>query len=795
MKYIKFFSEINNSDINLVGGKNASLGEMYQNLSHLGVKVPNGFAITSKAYWYLLENANLTDKIKNLLDIDITNIDLFKENSKKIRELIINAPFPNDLRDEIIKAYKILESEYGDNMEVAIRSSATAEDLPTASFAGQQDSYLNIKEDNLIEFVTKCFASLFNERAISYRSSRGFEHFKVALSVGVQKMVRSDKASSGVAFSIDTESGFKNVIFITSAFGLGENIVGGKIDPDEFYVFKPTLKKYKPIIKRKLGNKDKKMVYKEGGLTYNIATTKEELESFSISDSELLELAKYIYEIEKHYSKEKYMPMDIEWAKDGDSGEIFIVQARPETVQSQKMNEDLKLENYILIDKDAKVLTKGHAVGNKIGVGVVRVIDSLDEEDKFKEGEILVADNTDPDWEPIMKRASGVITNRGGRTCHAAIVAREIGVPTVVGCINATKVLSDGDIVTISSAEGEIGFVYEGELNYRVEKIDVSKLSRPKTKLYMNVGNPEKAFELSKIPNDGIGLARMEFIINNYIKAHPLALLDLYRGKAIKNEKEIREVIKGYVNPKEFFIKKLAEGVGMIASAFYPNPVIVRTSDFKTNEYKKLLGGEAYEPEEENPMIGYRGASRYYSKEYQEAFELECIALKSLRDEMGLTNIKVMIPFVRTVEEGKRVIELMAQNGLVQGQNGLEIYAMCEIPSNVILADEFLKYFDGFSIGSNDLTQLTLGVDRGSTLVSHIFDERNEAIKKMLQMVIKTSKELNKYIGICGQAPSDYPEFAEFLVKEGIDSISLNPDSILSVWQSILNIEGGEIEG
>lgn len=802
MKYIKFFKELSNKDVPLVGGKNASLGEMYQQLVSKGIKVPHGFAITADAYWYLLESGKILETIKGLLkDVDVTDLGVLKVRAQHIRDLIFGTPLPKDLMDEILEAYKLLSEEYGaKEIDVAVRSSATAEDLPDASFAGQQATYLNVHgAQHLIHYVKSCFASLFTDRAISYRSSRGFDHFKVALSVGVQKMIRSDKASSGVMFSIDTETGFKDAVFITSSWGLGENIVGGTVNPDEFYVFKPTLKEKKtPILKRQMGHKHIKMVYSAPGSdhpTHNVPTTEKEFNSFSLTDEEVLKLAHYAIIIEQHYTEEagEYRPMDMEWAKDGLSGELYIVQARPETVQSQRMKKERqKLEKYILKadSKEKKVITTGRAVGGKIGTGKVRVIETLSRINEFHEGEILVTDNTDPDWEPAMKKAAAVITNRGGRTCHAAIVAREIGVPAIVGAVDATEVLKDGMEVTVSCAEGEEGYVYEGILPYEVETIDLASLEKPKTKIYMNVGNPEKAFSFSMIPNDGVGLARMEFIINNTIKAHPLALVDMENGKKdVADEQVIRSIMAGYKSPKDFFVKKIAEGVGMIAAAFYPKPVIVRTSDFKSNEYKRMIGGAPYEPHEENPMIGYRGASRYYSKAYKPAFEWECEALKMVRDEMGLTNVKLMLPFVRTPEEGRKVLAIMREKGLVQGKNNLEVYVMCELPSNVILADEYLKDFDGFSIGSNDLTQLTLGVDRDGELVAHIFDERNNAVKTMLKMAIEACKRHGKYVGICGQAPSDYPEIAEFLVRLGITSISLNPDSVLSTWQNVLKIE------
>jgi len=803
MKYIKFFSELRNTDVSLVGGKNASLGEMYQLLVPKGIKVPDGFAITSEAYWALLDSENLREPIKKELSgIDFTDIDVVRTRAQRIRDMIFGTPLPKELKQEIIEAYHKLSSEYNmEEADVAVRSSATAEDLPDASFAGQQDTYLNVQgEASLIHHVKSCFASLFTDRAISYRASRGFDHFQVALSVGVQKMVRSDKGSSGVMFSIDTETGFKEAAFITSAWGLGENVVGGTVSPDEFYVFKPTLSQgKKPILKRKLGHKDVKMVYSAPGsshkhLTHNIPTTPEEFSTFSLTDDEVLELARYAVIIEDHYCEEagEYRPMDMEWAKDGISGDIFIVQARPETVQSQKAKHGANiLETFILKANkaDKKVICTGTPVGSKIGAGKVRILEDLNRMNEFQEGEILVTDNTNPDWEPVMKKAAAIVTNRGGRTCHAAIVAREIGVPAIVGAIGSTDLVEDGQLITVSCAEGETGYVYEGGLDFEVERLELGNLPKLNTKLYMNIGDPQKAFGFSQIPNDGVGLARMEMIIQ-HIHAHPLALRDMEKGKTdIADIDEIRKTMAGYTGPKEFFIKKITEGVGMIAAAFYPKPVIVRLSDFKSNEYKEMPGGHDYEPHEENPMIGYRGASRYYSEQYKEAFEWECEALKYVRDEMGLTNMKLMLPFVRTPEEGRKVLAIMKEKGLVQGVNGLEIYVMCELPSNVIMADEYLKDFDGFSIGSNDLTQLTLGVDRDGELVAHVFDERHPAVTRMFKMAIKSCKDAGKYVGICGQAPSDYPEIAELLVREGITSISLNPDSVISTWQNIAKIE------
>ncbi|WP_104578536.1 pyruvate, water dikinase [Helicobacter felis] len=798
MRYIKFYKEINNKDINLVGGKNASIGEMFQELVPSGIKVPNGFAITSDAYWYLLEKGGIKAQIVTLLEgVDATELDVLKMRSKQIRDLIFGTPLPADLRDEILQAYQMLSDEY--NMreaDVAVRSSATAEDLPDASFAGQQDTYLNVKgKTELIHYIKACLASLFTDRAISYRASRGFDHLKVALSVGVQKMVRADKASAGVMFSIDTETGFKDAIFITSSWGLGESVVGGLVNPDEFYVFKPTLAQGKePIIKRQLGDKSNKIVYASRGSehpTKTIPTTPKEQQSFSLSDSDILSLARDAAIIEAHYTKEagQYRPMDIEWAKDGDSGEIFIVQARPETVQSQKQSQKVYEKYHFKGAPPKEVLLTGKAIGGKIGIGKVRVINSLDHMNIFKEGEILVTDNTDPDWEPIMKKASAVVTNRGGRTCHAAIVAREIGVPTIVGAIGATESLYTGMEVTISCAQGETGYIYAGAHAFEVERIALDAMQEPKTKIYLNIGNPEKAFKFSQLPNHGVGLARMELIMLNQIKAHPLALVDLHHNKSVPERDQLENLIAGYESPKDFFVKKIAEGMGMISAAFYPKPVIVRTSDFKSNEYMRMLGGSAYEPHEENPMLGFRGASRYYSDLYKEAFAWECEALCMVREKMGLSNMKIMIPFLRTIEEAKKVLEILRKNGLESGKNGLEIYIMCELPVNVILADDFLSLFDGFSIGSNDLTQLTLGVDRDGQLVSHVFDERNPVMLEMFKRAIEACQRHGKYCGICGQAPSDYIEVAEFLVKHGISSLSLNPDSVIATWNRIVQLE------
>jgi len=789
MKYIRFFDELSITDIATVGGKNASLGEMYKSLSSKEINVPFGFATTSEAYWLLLKTNKIKEKIKLVLDnLDATDTTSLQKSGLEIRNIILNSSIPKELEDEILQAYEKLSFRYNTtNVDVAVRSSGTAEDLPDASFAGQQETFLNINsKEKLLKSVIKCYASLFTDRAISYRASRGFDDFKVALSIGVQKMVRSDKASSGIMFTVDTENGSEDLILINSIFGLGENIVSGRVDADEFIVFKPTLKNnINTILKHSLGSKKEKMLYSHENNTINIQTTKEEQNSFSLDDDEIIQLAKSALIIEKHYKRD----MDIEWAKDGDDGKLYIVQARPETVQS-KLNNKSSLEKYtIQKNKDTQILLSGHAIGEKIGSGKVNIINSTAEFSKFNKGDILVAHTTNPDWEPVMKKASAVITNSGSRTCHAAIVAREIGVATIVGATNATNILKDNQTVTVSCAEGDKGFVYDGEVVYKKEEIDLSNLKPTKTKIYMNVGNPAQAFDFAKIPNDGVGLARMEFIMNNSISAHPMALVDIKKGKSVENEKEILSFMLPYSDTKEFFIKKVSEGVGTIAAAFYPKPVIIRTSDFKSNEYRNMLGGKTYEDEEENPMIGFRGASRYYDESYKEAFEWECEALKRVRDEMGLNNIKIMLPFVRTPDEGKKVIQLMQKMGLKQGENGLKIYAMCEIPANVILADRFLEIFDGYSIGSNDLTQLTLGVDRGSSKIAHIFDERNEAVKRMLKMAIQACKERGKYIGICGQAPSDYPEITEFLVQNNINSISLNPDSIYKMHQVVTKFE------
>ncbi|MGB6873781.1 MAG: phosphoenolpyruvate synthase [Dehalococcoidia bacterium] len=795
MKFVKGFEEIEAKDIALVGGKNASLGEMIKNLSKKGVNIPPGFAITAEAYKYVVEKAGISQKIKDTLaGLDTHDMENLAERGEKVRNLIANSPWPKELEEEIRICYRKMEERFGKNVDVAVRSSATAEDLPTASFAGQQTSYLNVRgENDLLDKVMDCFASLFTNRAISYRVDKGFDHLSVYLSVGVQKMVRSDLACSGVIFSIDTESGFRDVVYITAAYGLGENVVQGIVNPDQFYVFKPTLKEgFRPIVEKKLGTKEKKLVYKRDGAgTVQKEVKSENQGKLVLSDDEILTLARWACIIEEHYG----LPMDIEWAKDGVTGELFIVQARPETVHSQ--TDLASLRTYVLEGK-GKLLLRGEAVGTKIGQGEVKVIEHSSEINKFKKGQVLVTDMTDPDWQPIMKIASGIVTNKGGRTCHAAIVSRELGVPCVISTGKGTEVLKEIKEVTIDCSQGE-GRIYEGKLKYRVDEIEVSKLPRPDTRIMMNFGIPDGAFIQSQIPNDGVGLAREEFIINSYIGIHPMALIEYDElKKAAANDKKLAKVIKEidkkstpYGDKREFFIDNLAMGIEKIAAGFYPNEVIVRFSDFKTNEYANLIGGYRYEPEESNPMIGWRGASRYYDEKFKPAFGLECQAIKKVRDEMGLTNVKVMVPFCRTPEEGRQVIRAMEEFGLRRGENGLEVYVMCEIPSNVILAEEFADVFDGFSIGSNDLTQLTLGLDRDSELVAHIFDERNEAVKRLVKQVIEVAHnhKPRRKIGICGQAPSDFPEFADFLVECGIDSMSLNPDVVLSTRLNIAEVE------
>ncbi len=787
------FDQVGISDIPLVGGKNASLGEMIRELSSKGVSVPNGFATTAYAYRYFIATAGLEEKLRMLFaDLDVEDVNNLRQIGKQARMLMLQTPFPQDLQDVIAQSYQKLCEEYGADTDVAVRSSATAEDLPDASFAGQQETYLNVHGlKGVLDACHRCFASIFTDRAISYRTIKGFDHFNVALSVGVQKMVRSDLAASGVMFSIDTETGFKDAAFITSAYGLGENVVQGAVNPDEFFVFKPTLKQgFRPIVKKRLGTKEIKMIYDVGGskLTKNIPVPQSDRDLYSITDDEVLKLAQWACIIEDHYSQVRgaYSPMDIEWAKDGITGELFIVQARPETVQSQKADNILK--SYSMTEK-GKVLVTGRAVGEMVGQGSARVILDVHKIDEFQAGEVLVTNRTDPDWEPIMKKASAIVTNQGGRTCHAAIIAREMGIPAIVGCGDATEVLQTGQEVTISCCEGEDGKVYEGVLKYEVKEVALDNLPRTRTQILMNVGNPDEAFSLSAIPNDGVGLARLEFIIANQIQAHPLALIHYKTLKDELAKYKLADLTKLYDDKPEYFVDKLAQGVGAIAAAFYPKPVIVRMSDFKSNEYANLLGGREFEPHEENPMIGWRGASRYYDEKYREGYALECKAMKRVRDEMGLTNVILMIPFCRTPNEGRRVLAEMEKHGLKRGENGLQVYVMCEIPSNVVLADEFAEVFDGFSIGSNDLTQLTLGLDRDSALVAHLFDERNTAVKRLIGDVIRVAKEKGRKIGICGQAPSDYPEFARFLVEQGINSISLNPDSVLKTMLEIAEAE------
>ena len=783
-KFVLWFKELTIKDVPLVGGKNASLGEMYRNLTKKGINVPDGFAVTAYAYRYLLHKAKIKKRIKNILsDLDTRNLRNLASKGKEVRETILKAEIPKELENSIKENYKRLCSKYGKNTDVAVRSSATAEDLPDASFAGQQETFLDIRgEENLIKACKKCFASLFTNRAISYREDKNFNHFKVALSIGVENMVRSDLACSGVIFSIDTETGFKDAVLINGSYGLGENIVQGKVNPDQFYVFKPTLKKgFNAVISKKLGTKKLKMVYSKKGIK-NIKTSEQERRSFVLDDNEIMQLAKWTCVIEELYKK----PMYIEWAKDGRTNKLFIVQARPETVQSQK--DKNILEEYILKEK-GKLIVSGLSVGDKIGQGQANTIKDAHDIHKFKKGQVLVTDMTDPDWEPIMKIASAIVTNRGGKTCHAAIVARELGIPCIVGTNNGTEKIKNNQKITVSCAEGEKGFVYNGLMKFKIRKTNLKKLKRPKTKIMMNIGNPEQAFEFSFIPNDGVGLAREEFIINEYIKIHPLALLNFKKLKDKKAKKKIEELTFGYKNKSDFFVDKLSQGIAMIGAAFYPKDVILRASDFKSNEYANLIGGKEFEPKEDNPMIGWRGASRYYSENYKKAFALECRAFKKVRDKMGLINVKIMIPFCRTIEEGKQVLKEMKKNGLNQGKNNLEVYVMCEIPSNVILADQFSKIFDGFSIGTNDLTQLTLGLDRDSELVSHIYDERNEAVKKLVGSVISKAKKNKKKIGICGEAPANYEEFARFLVDCGIDSISLNPSSIIKTTLFILDEE------
>jgi len=782
-KYVMPFEKLRNSDVGLVGGKNASLGEMISQLHAQGVRVPTGFATTADAFNDFLMHNKLEEKIiTELENLDINDILALAKSGEKVRKWILNSPFSDNFNTEIEKSYEELIKNSAEGTTFAVRSSATAEDLPDASFAGQQESFLNIHGiENIKQAIKEVFASLYNDRAISYRVHKNFVHSEVAISAGVQQMVRSDIGSSGVMFTIDTESGFKDVVFITASYGLGETVVQGAVNPDEFYVHKPLLSKGKePIVRRSIGSKKIKMVFskdtKAGLSTITTDVDEKDSNKFCISDEDIIELAKYAVTIESHYK----CPMDIEWGKNGIDGKIYILQARPETVKSQSKNI---IETFNL-KETGKAVVAGRAVTQKIGIGPVKIINDPADMHLVEPGDILVADMTDPNWEPVMKRASALVTNRGGRTCHAAIIARELGIPAIVGSVNATELLKDGDLVTVCCSEGETGIVYQGELKYEVETKDNGKLSEPPVKIMMNIGSPDMAFTFAQIPNHGVGLARLEFVINNMIGIHPKAIIN-YKAMPTDIQKLIDHRAKGYKNPKQFYIDKIAEGVATIAAAFYPNPVIVRTSDFKSNEYKKLVAGDIYEPEEENPMIGFRGAARYISKDFKDCFELECIAIKKVREEMGLTNIELMIPFVRTLNEAKTVIQIMSDFGLQRGENDLRIIMMCEVPSNAILADEFIEYFDGFSIGSNDLTQLTLGIDRDSGILADGFNERDPAVLKLIELAIASAKKNKKYIGICGQGPSDHPDFANWLVKQGISSLSLNPDTVINTWKQL----------
>ena len=779
--YVLWYQELGMQDVPRVGGKNASLGEMISNLANAGVQVPGGFATTAEAFNEFLEQSGLNEKIHKILDtLDVDDVNTLAKVGADIRQWIIDTPFQPELDKAIRDAYNTLHGDASADVSFAVRSSATAEDMPDASFAGQQETFLNVRGiDAVMVAIKHVFASLFNDRAISYRVHQGYDHRGVALSAGIQRMVRSDKASSGVMFSIDTESGFEDVVFVTSSYGLGEMVVQGAVNPDEFYVHKPTLAKGKPsVVRRNLGSKAIQMVYSSDeshGKQVEIVDMEPELSNrFSITDEQVQELAKQAVIIEKHYGR----PMDIEWAKDGNDGKLYIVQARPETVRS---NEDANVMERFQLKAQSNVVAEGRAIGHKIGSGVVRVLNSIDEMDKVQIGDVLVTDMTDPDWEPIMKRAAAIVTNRGGRTCHAAIIARELGIPAVVGCGNATDLITNNQEVTVSCAEGDTGYIYEGKLDYEVITSEIDSMPDLPMKIMMNVGNPDRAFDFAKLPHAGIGLARLEFIINRMIGIHPKALIN-FDTQPADLQAEIKEMIAGYASPVEFYIEKLVEGIATLGSAFAPERVIVRMSDFKSNEYANLVGGQQYEPEEENPMIGFRGASRYISEDFRECFALECEAIKRVRNGMDLTNVEIMIPFVRTLEEAAQVIQLLEEHGLKRGENGLKVIMMCELPSNALLAEEFLEYFDGFSIGSNDLTQLTLGLDRDSGLIAHLFDERNPAIKKLLSMAIQTAKAKGKYVGICGQGPSDHEDFAAWLVEQGIDSVSLNPDTVLETW-------------
>lgn len=792
-EYIKTFNEITIENIAQVGGKNASLGEMFQKLTPKGIKIPDGFATTSKAYWDFLDINNIREKLTKILEkLDKEKFSNLHQIGEESRKTVLDAKMPDNLSNDIIKAYKNLISKYNEPIQVAVRSSATAEDLPTASFAGQQETFLNIKNgDDLLNACLKCYASLFTDRAIKYREDNNFEHMKVALSIGIQKMVRSDKACSGVGFTIDTETGFEKVIFLTGSWGLGENVVQGTVNPDEFYIFKPSLKMgKKAILSKNIGTKAKTMIYAEdaginqaGITTVNTDTPVEKRKQIILNDDEIEMLAKWAMTIEEYYKK----PMDIEWAKDGISNELYIVQARPETVFSSK-KERFKLHTYKLKEK-GKIIAEGRSIGNKIASGYARILNSPAESDKLKPGEILIADMTNPDWDPIMKRAAAIVTNKGGRTSHAAIIAREIGVVAVVGTGNATDIIKDGEEITVSCIEGENGLIYEGKLNWEEQEVDTKNIKMPKTQVMLILGDPDQAFNLSFLPNRGVGLMRLEFVINNAIRIHPMALVKFDQLKDQHAKNQIESLTYEYSNKEDYFVDKLSQAVSTIAAAFYPNDVIVRMSDFKTNEYANLIGGKEFEPKEDNPMLGFRGASRYYNPRYKEGFHLECKAMKVVREDMGLTNVKLMIPFCRTVDEAKKVIDTMEEFGLKRKENNLEIYMMVEIPSNVILAEEFAKLFDGFSIGSNDLTQLTLGIDRDSEIVSDLFNENDDATKNLISMVIKKANKTHTKIGLCGQAPSDYPEFAQFLVEQGINSVSFNSDALITGINNINEAE------
>jgi pyruvate,water dikinase len=781
LDYVLWYQDLGMNDVNRVGGKNASLGEMISNLANAGVQVPGGFATTADAFNEFLKTSGVEDKIYQLLDeLDVDDVNALAEAGKKIRQWIIDTPFQKELEDAIRTSFDTLQGDSAADVSFAVRSSATAEDMPDASFAGQQETFLNVKGyESVLVAIKHVFASLFNDRAISYRVHQGYDHKGVALSAGIQRMVRSDISSSGVMFSIDTESGFEDVVFITSSYGLGEMVVQGAVNPDEFYVHKPTLAENRPaIVRRNLGSKLVQMIYSsdlEHGKQVEIVDVDSSASNqFSLTDDEVMSLARQAQIIEDHYKR----PMDIEWAKDGNDGKLYIVQARPETVRSR---EDSQVIENFKLKGSAKLICEGRAIGHKIGAGTAKVLASIEEMDKIELGDVLVTDMTDPDWEPIMKRASAIVTNRGGRTCHAAIIAREMGIPAVVGCGDATDVIQTGDKVTVSCAEGDTGFIYGEQLDYEVVTSRIDEMPDVPLKVMMNVGNPDRAFDFARLPHKGVGLARLEFIINRMIGVHPKALLD-YNNQPSDVKQDIDEMMAGYESPVEFYIQKLVEGISTIGSAFSPEKVIVRMSDFKSNEYFNLVGGHQYEPHEENPMLGFRGASRYISDDFRECFALECEAIKRVRNDMGLTNVEIMIPFVRTLEEGRQVIELLAERGLVQGDNGLRIIMMCELPSNALLADKFLDIFDGFSIGSNDMTQLTLGLDRDSGLIAHLFDERDEAVKTLLSMAIQAAKKRGKYVGICGQGPSDHEDLAAWLVEQGIDSVSLNPDTVVETW-------------